>query len=230
MLNNTTGSDNLALGAYALELNSTGSRNIALGYVAGTNLTTGSNNVDIANMGLAGESGVIRIGARGVQTQAYIAGIWGSRVTGSAVYISSSGQLGVMASSERYKTDIQAMGESSARLDQLRPVTFRLKTEPEGPVQYGLIAEEVAKVYPELVIRGESGAVEGVRYEELTPMLLNEVQQQRRALAAQEQRLAGQARQLEAMQQHLAEMMELDRSLRASLAPQAAKTAPDDKL
>ena len=116
-----------------------------MGYNAGTNLTTGSNNVDIANIGLAGESGVIRIGARGVQTQAFIAGIWGTRVTGSAVYISSSGQLGVLASSERYKTDIQAMGGSTDRLDQLRPVTFRLKNEPEAPVQYGLIAEEVAQ-------------------------------------------------------------------------------------
>jgi hypothetical protein len=70
------------------------------------------------------------------------------------------------------------MGTASNRLQELRPVTFKLKTNPEGPIQYGLIAEEVAKVYPELVIRNPKGQIEGVRYEELAPMLLSEVQQQ----------------------------------------------------
>jgi hypothetical protein len=99
-------------------------------------------------------------------------------VTGSAVFITSSGQLGVLASSERYKTEIAPMGAGTEKLQELRPVSFHLKSEPNGPVQYGLIAEEVAKVYPELVIRDDKGKIQGVRYEELAPMLLNEVQKQ----------------------------------------------------
>ena len=162
---------------------------------------------------VTGENGAIRIGTSGSQTETFIAGIWGSPVTGSAVYISSSGQLGVLASSERYKTDIQSMGSGSARLDQLRPVTFRLKNEPHGAIRYGLIAEEVAQVYPELVIRARDGRIEGVRYEELAPMLLNEVQQQRQALVAQEEHLAAQelrladqaTRQLQSLERRLAD-------------------------
>jgi len=103
-------------------------------------------------------------------------------VTGSAVYVTATGQLGVLASSERYKTAVTPMGGTTEKLDQLRPVSFHLKTDPRGAVQYGLIAEEVARVYPELVIRNQAGKIEGVRYDELAPMLLNEVQQQREQL------------------------------------------------
>ena len=109
----------------------------------------------------------------------------GSRVTGSAVYVSP---------------------------------------EPQGPRQYGLTAEEVEKVYPELVIRNDDGGIEGVRYEQLAPMLLNEVQQQQRMLTtqaqrldAQEEQIAAQARQLEVMQLQVARVMELERTVRASL-------------
>jgi hypothetical protein len=94
-------------------------------------------------------------------------------------YVTSSGQLGVLASSERYKTAIEPMGQDTKKLAQLRPVSFHLRADPNGVVQYGLIAEEVDKVYPELVIRDEKGKIQGVRYDELAPMLLNEVQQLR---------------------------------------------------
>ena len=234
---NTTGSNNTALGANSLYFNSSGSGNIAVGTNAGSNLTTGNNNIDIGNLGVAGENGTIRIGARGPQTKAFVAGIWGSPVTGSAVYVNGYGQLGVMVSAERYKTDIATMASSTAKLDQLRPVTFRLKNEPQGALQYGLIAEEVEKVYPELVIRNEDGSIQGVRYEELSPMLLNVVQQQQRALtaqaerlAAQEERMAAQARQLEALQTHLSEVMELEQSVRASLVKLQEGTGRADKL
>ena len=119
-----------------------------------------------------------------------------SRVTGSAVYITSSGQLGVLASSERFKTNIEPMGTATERLAELRPVSFKLKNDSSGTVQYGLIAEEVAKVYPDLVTRGDDGRINGVRYEELTPMLLNEVQQQQERLVAQASELAAQGAQL----------------------------------
>ena len=177
---NTTGYHNTAFGEGSLLSNTTGANNTALGSNAGYNLTYGSNNIDIGNEGVAGESGIIRIGTSSTQVATYVAGIEDSKVTGSAVYITSKGQLGVLASSERYKTEIAPMGAGTEKLQDLRPVSFHLKSDPRGAVQYGLIAEEVAKVYPELVIRDEAGRIEGVRYDELAPMLLNEVQKQKR--------------------------------------------------
>ena len=111
-------------------------------------------------------------------------------MTGAAVYVTSSGQLGVRASSERYKTAIASMGARTGDLQKLRPVTFHLKTDPHGAVQYGLIAEEVDKVYPELVIRDAKGVIQGVRYDELAPMLLNEVQQQKAQLRVMQRQVA----------------------------------------
>jgi trimeric autotransporter adhesin len=168
-----------------------GSNNIALGYAAGMDVT-GFNNVDIANSGTASESGVIRIGTSATHTKAYIAGISTSKITGAAVYVTSSGQLGVLASSERYKDRIETMGEKTDKLPLLRPVTFHLKSDPKGAVQYGLIAEEVVKIYPELVIRDDAGKIQGVRYDELAPMLLNEMQKQRNEIALQNAKIQAQ--------------------------------------
>jgi hypothetical protein len=178
LFNTTTGSVNTAQGYQALLNNTTGSHNVGIGYQAGLNLTTGSYNIDIANYGLSGDNATIRVGIQGTQTQTYIAGVSNAQITGSAVYVTASGQLGVLASSERYKTRVQPIGKSSEKLQQLRPVSFHLKADPVGAVQYGLIAEEVNRIYPELVIRDNDGKIQGVRYDELTPMLLNEVQQQ----------------------------------------------------
>jgi hypothetical protein len=183
--------------------NTGGSNNIALGDYAGGNLTSGSNNIDIGNQGMTGESGTIRIGADSTPSRTFIAGIDTTHLTGAAVYVSSSGQLGVLASSERYKTAIAPMGSSSDKLAQLRPVTFHLKSEPQGALQYGLIAEEVDKVYPDLVIRNEAGQIEGVRYDELAPILLKEVQQQHQALAD--------------LQQQMAQVVEVNRQMQAAL-------------
>jgi hypothetical protein len=117
-------------------------------------------------------------------------------VTGSAVYVTSSGQLGVQGSSERFKTDIATMTPDSEKLQQLRPVTFHYKTDPDKVTQYGLIAEEVAQVYPELVIRDDSGKIMGVHYEELAPLLLNEIQRQQRINAQQAASNDAQAREI----------------------------------
>jgi hypothetical protein len=203
---NTTGAQNSAVGYGALYSNTSGNYNAALGYFAGFDLTTGSNNIDINNRGVAGESAVTRIGVQGTQVATYIAGIYGTSVTGSAVVVSSTGQLGVTVSSERFKTAITPMGSNSEKLQQLRPVTFHLKTDPDGALQYGLIAEEVAKVYPELVIRDEKGRIDGVRYDELAPMLLNEAQGQRRIIAKQADKITAQALQLRDVQRQLAAM------------------------
>jgi polyhydroxyalkanoate synthesis regulator phasin len=104
------------------------------------------------------------------------------QVNGAAVLIDSNGQLGTVLSSARYKRDIDDMGERSQGLFQLRPVTFRYKQDPQGQPQYGLIAEEVAQVYPELVVQGTKGEVESVQYHELIPMLLNELQHQQQEI------------------------------------------------
>jgi len=184
--NNRSGNSNTSIGVDALYSNTSGASNIAQGYKAGYNLTTGNYNIDIGNLGVAGESGVIRIGTSAQQVQTFIAGINNSTVTGAGVVVDPvTGQLGVLASSERFKTAIAPMGSVTAKLAQLRPVSFRLKSDAKGTRQFGLIAEEVAKVYPELVIRNASGRIDGVRYDELAPMLLNEVQQQQSKIATQ---------------------------------------------
>jgi hypothetical protein len=200
---NTTGSQNSAVGYGALYSNTDGNYNAALGYFAGSNLTTGSNNVDINSRGVAGESGVIRIGTEGTQAATYVAGIYGTSVTGNAVMVSSTGQLGVVVSSERFKTAIAPMGSDTAKLGQLRPVSFTLKSDATGTRQYGLIAEEVAKVYPELVIRDQAGRIDGVRYDELAPMLLNEVQKQHTQTT---ETIDAQAAKIRDLEQQVAEM------------------------
>jgi Chaperone of endosialidase len=218
---NTTGASNTASGVDALGSNTTGNGNIALGYSAGYKVTTGANNIEIGNAGeatdgAAGNDGVIRIGTPGSQKQAFIAGIETSKITGSAVYVTAAGRLGVLASSERYKTAIEPMGANTAKLAQLRPVTFKLKIDAEGTVQYGLIAEEVAKVYPELVIRDANGRIDGVRYDELAPMLLNEVQKQQAKLAEVDelkQQIAELRQQNEAMHAALLKLKDKDRLL-----------------
>jgi hypothetical protein len=154
----------------------TGSNNIALGFNAGFNLTSVSNNIYLGAASPATESKTMRLG--NTQTRTFVAGIAGTPLSGSQVVVSSSGQLGILASSARYKRNIETMGERSLGLFRLRPVTFRYKQDPQGTRQYGLVAEEVAKVYPELVTKGRGGAVESVQYYELVPMLLNELQQQ----------------------------------------------------
>jgi hypothetical protein len=173
---NTTGNDNTTDGAHSLGANTTGSRNIALGFGAGANLTTGNDNIDIGNGGVAGESAKIRIGTVGTQTATFIAGINGIPVTGAAVVVSSSGQLGVAPSSERFKDEIKPMDKTSEAILALKPVTFRYKHEldPKGIPQFGLVAEEVEKVNPDLVARDEKGKVYTVRYEAVNAMLLNE--------------------------------------------------------
>jgi hypothetical protein len=115
------------------------------------------------------------------------------------------------------------MGSDTAKLGQLRPVTFKLKADPHGAVQYGLIAEEVAKVYPELVIRDEKGRIDGVRYDELAPMLLNEVQKQQTTITAQADKADAQAVEFRAMKEQLAELKQMNESMRAALLELQAK-------
>jgi hypothetical protein len=159
-----------------------------VGNQAGVNLTTGNNNIDIGAPGAAGEANTIRIGKQGTQKQTFIAGISGVAVTGSTVVVNSSGKLGVAASSARFKQAIKPMDKASEALLALKPVTFRYKQEidPDGIPQFGLIAEEVEKVNPNLVIRDEEGKIMSVRYEAVNAMLLNEFLEAHRKLQEQQ--------------------------------------------
>jgi Chaperone of endosialidase len=176
LLNDNTGADNTANGFRALFNNTTGSRNIALGFNAGVNLTTGNSNIDIGAFGVAGEAGTIRIGVQGTHTRAFVAGISGSPITGTSVVVNSFGRLGTVASSQRFKDDIKPMDQASEAILALKPVTFHYKKEvdPDGIPQFGLVAEQVEKVNPDLIARDEEGKVYAVRYEAVNAMLLNE--------------------------------------------------------
>src|SRR6266496_913113 len=177
LANNTTGSENTASGFHALLNNTTGNKNIALGFRAGSDLTTGDKNIDIGNPGQAGESSTIRIGRVQDHTATFIAGIAGATVpTGVAVIVNANGHLGTTTSSARFKEAIRPMDKASEAILALKPVTFRYKQEldPDGTPQFGLIAEEVAKVNPDLVARDAYGKAYTVRYEAVNAMLLNE--------------------------------------------------------
>jgi hypothetical protein len=193
LFKDTTGGSNTALGMHALFNISTGSNNIGVGLNGGSNLTTGSGDIDIGNAGVAPEANTIRIGTQGTQTAAYIAGVFGSGVTGDAVVVSGTGQLGIVKSSARYKNDIRGMGEASARLLALRPVTFHYKEDAAHTRQYGLVAEEVARLYPELVSYGADGKVQSVHYISLVPMLLNELEKQTNQISRLNAKLAAEA-------------------------------------
>ena len=209
LFTNTTGSYNMAVGYEALYSNTTGTNNIALGWIAGFNLTTGSNNIDIGHVGAAGESATIRLGATGSQTNTYIAGINGVTVAGGVgVIIDTNGHLGTVVSSARYKENIQAMDKASEAILALKPVTFHYKKEldPDGIPQFGLVAEEVAQLNPDLVVRDADGKVNTVRYEAVNAMLLNEflkehrtVQELKSTAAKQEAIITKQQKQIEAL-------------------------------
>ena len=177
LLSNRTGRSNTAIGSNALLNNSTGNNNIALGESAGVNLTTGGGNIDVGNAGVAGEANTIRIGKKGTQTATFIAGIRGTTIpTGIGVLIDTSGRLGTSTSSARFKDGIKPMDRASEAILTLQPVTFRYKKEldPNAIPQFGLVAEEVEKVSPELVAYDDQGKPYTVRYEAANAMLLNE--------------------------------------------------------
>jgi hypothetical protein len=190
---NTTGNFNMAIGGYALAHNTVGSNNIAVGFKAGLNLTTGSNNIDIGNAGVTGESNTIRIGKVGTQNATFIAGISGATVpTGVAVIVDADGHLGTTTSSARFKAAIKPMDKSSEAILALKPVTFRYKQEidPDGILQFGLVAEQVEKVNPDLVARDANGKAYTVRYEAVNAMLLNEFLKEHRKVEVQQAMIA----------------------------------------
>jgi len=188
LFNTTTGNNNTADGFEALFSNTTGNNNIAVGILAGQNLTTGSNNIDIGNAGKAGEANTIRIGTKGTQTGTFIAGISGVAVTGSQVVVNGTGKLGVAASSARFKDDVRPMDKASEAILALTPVSFHYKHEldPDDIPQFGLVAEQVEKIAPELVACDEQGKPYTVRYDAVNAMLLNEFLKEHRTVQEQQ--------------------------------------------
>jgi len=215
--NNTTGNQNTFSGDHAGYNNTTGCCNTFYGSSAGSSNTTGSSNVYIGSDGPSSgtESHTIRIGTQGAfneeQNVAYIAGIYGSTVGGSgiAVYVDNNGQLGTVVSSLRFKEQVRDMGDSTSALMKLRPVTFLYKPEyskGERTLQYGLIAEEVAQVYPELVAYDNDGQPYSVRYQYLSTMLLNEAQKQYRRAEAQAEVITTQGQKINELERRLSRL------------------------
>lgn len=207
LYNSTTGNYNTAVGHEAMFNNDSGYRNVALGFQAGY-AVTGSDNITIGaqNMGKATENGVTRIGNKSYQAKAFIAGISGVKTglaTAKTVFIDANGQLGTIKSSRIYKEDIHPMGSVSERLLDLRPVTFRYK-EPyddgSKPVEFGLIAEDVAQVFPELVVNDAEGKPETVRYDLIATLMLNEFEKEHAELAELKKQVAGMAAIIELLE------------------------------
>ncbi|HWN44118.1 MAG TPA: tail fiber domain-containing protein [Thermoanaerobaculia bacterium] len=207
LFGNTVGSNNTAFGSNALA-NSSGSGNIALGRSAGGNIIGGSNNIHIGNPAPGNESNTIRIGNS--QTAAYLAGVNGVTLsTGTEVFVDSSGRLGTLTSSLRFKEDVRDMGEASQNLMKLRPVSFLYKAgfdDGSRTPQYGLIAEEVAKIYPDLVQYDDQGKPFTVRYHVINAMLLNELQKQHGIVEEQREQVGKLSTRLEEQEARLKQL------------------------
>ncbi|PYK96391.1 MAG: hypothetical protein DME32_17785 [Verrucomicrobia bacterium] len=221
---NTGGNGNTAAGYQALYSNTNGFLNIAIGSRAGVAITTGNHNIDIGNEGIAGDGDTIRIGDPFENQATYIAGIAGQTVGagGSTCYVDNFGKLGVFLSARRFKTDITDMANASDAVLRLRPVSFRYKPElnATGAPQFGLIAEEVAEVNPDLVVRDAKGELSTVRYEAVNAMLLNEFLKEHLKVEKLEAAVAQQQKDFAATTTQQRKEIQL---LRASLAEQAAQ-------
>jgi hypothetical protein len=194
LTSNHSGNGNTAIGRGTLSAN-TGGGNTALGTNAGSALSTGNSNIDIGIdvIGVAGESNTIRLGANLPDTSGasacHIGGIYNQSVdvtTASSMAIDATGKLGTVVSSRRFKHDIKPMDKASEAIMALKPVTFRYKSDAKNTPCFGLIAEEVAAVNPDLVIRNKNGEIWSVRYDQINAMLLNEFLKEHRKVEEQQ--------------------------------------------
>jgi hypothetical protein len=217
-LNTTTGQENTALGANAL-FGATGSNNIAVGSAAGSFVTGGNFNIEIGSVG-GTDSNTIRLGTVGQQTSAYIAGIYGVTVAGGiGVIVDSNGHLGTSTSSARFKENIKPMDTASEAILSLRPVTFRYKKQldPKAIPQFGLVAEQVEKVDPDLVARDQDGKPYSVRYEAVNAMLLNEFLKAHRKIGQLERTVEKQTAVIGQQRQDFVEQQQQIKGLTSSL-------------
>jgi uncharacterized coiled-coil protein SlyX len=215
--NNIDGINNTAVGISALAANTSGSNNVALGLLAGAQQTTGSNNVYIGAQieGTAGESDACYIASIFNQTSS----------SGIPVLINSNNKLGTTTSSKRFKEEIKPMAKTSEMILALKPVTFRYKKEidPAGTSQFGLVAEEVEKVNPDLVVRDKEGKPYSVRYDQVNAMLLNEFLKEHRKVDAQDRRLGGQEATIAELKSIITQQQKAMEAVTAQLKEQAAQ-------
>jgi hypothetical protein len=216
MTNTPNATNNTAIGEVALPNLNSGTNNIAIGEGAGENLAANeSYNILIGSFGTAGDNNAIRIGCSTCshpQTATFVSGINGATTaSGIPVYVDGNDQLGTLTSSLRFKQDVENMGDVTLGLMALRPVTFRYKPEYDDGshlLEYGLIAEEVAKVYPELVQSDQSGRPIAVRSHFVNAMMLNEVQRQHRTIATQQARIDEQQAQIAELQRQVRALLQ----------------------
>jgi hypothetical protein len=233
LTNNVSGNFNTAIGASALFNNTTGSNNIALGFLAGDNVT-GDNNIDIGAEGVAGDSNTIRIGTN--QRGAFIAGIRGAttaNVNAIPVLVDSAGQLGTLSSSRRFKKDIKPLDKTSEAIFALRPVAFHYKNDYASAPQFGLIAEEVADVNRDLVVRDDQGEIYTVRYEAVNAMLLNEFLKEHKKVEAEHSKIEKQEAAITELKSNLEEQHKQIQALTAGLQKVSARvgvSAPAAKV
>jgi hypothetical protein len=226
LANTVAGSYNTAIGQGALEGLTSGNNNTAFPWAAGQMLTTGSNNVYVgAVTGPATESATIRIGEASAVPRTWIAGIPGATLLADAVpvFVDPTGQFGTVVSSRRFKEDVRDMDDASPPVLSLRPVTFQYRASAGGETHFGLIAEEVEMVLPDLVVHDAGGAVASVRYDELPVLLLRELQKQQEELEAQEAEASALAQRAERLDLRERDARERIAALRARLAAMEMK-------
>src|SRR5262249_15378299 len=207
MANNTTGNNNTATGIEALLFNTTGIGNTAMGSQALEFNTIGGGNTAVgqgAGASVSSANNVICIGANGenVDNSCYIGQIFGATSSGgTAVVINSNNKLGTVVSSKRFKEDIEPMNDASDPLFSLKPVTFHYKhdIDPDRKGQFGLVAEDVEKINPDLVVRDKEGKPYSVRYDQVNARLLNKFLKAHRRLERQEATIARQQIQIETL-------------------------------
>ena len=225
LVNNTTANGNTAIGASALLGNTTGSDNTALGVNAASLTTTGSSNIYIGDVGAGAESNTIAIGnvpASGTSyNQFFVGAVYGVTANGTTlpVIINKAGQLGTTPSAARFKKQIKPMDKASESVLALKPVTFQYKSDKSGTPQFGLVAEDVARVNPDLVVRDNNGEIYTVRYEAVNAMLLNEFLKAHQRIEEQDKRieqLTAQLKEQALLIQKVNDKVELNRA-----APQA---------
>jgi hypothetical protein len=198
LVSNTTGSGNTAVGVRALDHNTSGSLNIAVGVNAGHDVVTAQNAICIG----------LNVFGADVGDSCFIGNIFGqTSASGAAVYVNSNHKLGTLTSSSRFKDDIKPMERVSEALFALKPVTFHYKKEidPAGMQQFGLVAEQVEKVNPDLVVRDKEGKPYSVRYEQVNAMLLNEFLKEHRTVQGLKATLAQQQKEIAALIAHIKE-------------------------
>jgi Chaperone of endosialidase len=209
LANHTTGESNVAIGRSALASSTSGATNIAIGTDSGSSVTTASNVVCIG----------FGVGGANVDDTTWIGNVFGvttqSGMTAPLI-VSNNGQLGTVASSERFKKDIASMQKTSEAILALRPVTFYYRTDAVNTPQFGLIAEEVAKVNPALVLVDKEGKPYTVRYDAVNAMLLNEFVKEQRTVDELKAMVAQQQKQLEVLTAGLQKVSALIRTEQGS--------------